>query len=48
MFKGNQDGNIGGGSIMEFLWVEVGTGVSPCDGISDGKDVGKLEVSGER
>ena len=43
MFEGNKYGKVEGRSLVEFLWVEVGTEVGPCDGISYGMDVGKLE-----
>ena len=35
-------------SIVELLWVEVVTELVPCDGISDGRDVGKMEIWGDR
>ena len=32
-----------GRSPVEFMWVEFGTEVGPCDGRATGRDVGKLE-----
>ena len=48
MFEVNEDGKVEGRSLLEFLWVEVGADVGSCDGMSDGRDVVKLEVSGEK
>ena len=39
---------VEGRSLIEFLWIEVETEVGPCDGMSYGRNVRKLEVSGER
>ena len=43
MFEGNEYVNVEGRSILELLWVEVGTKVGPCDVMWDGSDVGKIE-----
>ena len=48
MFEGNEDGKVEGRTFLDLLWVEVVTEVGPCDGMSDGRGIGKLEVSGER
>ena len=48
MFEGNEDGKVERRSLVEFLWLEVGTEVGPCDRMSYGRDVVKLEGSGER
>ena len=48
MFELNQYGKVGGRLFVEFLLVEFGTDVGPCDGMSDGRDAGKLDVLGER
>ena len=47
MFEGNEDVKVMITSLVEFLWVEVVTKVGPCYGMSDGRDVGKLEGLGE-
>ena len=47
MFEGNEDYKIEGKSLVDLLWVKVGTKVGSCDGISDGRDVGELEGLGE-
>ena len=48
MFEGNEDVKVEGRSIVDILWVEVGTEIGPCDGMSDGGYFGKLEEPGER
>ena len=48
MFEGNEDGKVGERSLVDLMWVEVGTEVGPCDGMSDGRDFGKMEGSCER
>ena len=48
MFEGNKDDKVKGRSLILVIWVEVGTGVGPCDGVSSGSYVLKLEESGER
>ena len=47
MFEGNEDGKFEGRSLVEILWVKVGTEVGPCDEILYGRDVGKMEGEGE-
>ena len=39
MFEGNKDDKVKGRSLILVIWVEVGTGVGPCDGISAGSYV---------
>ena len=34
--------------LVDFLWAEFGTEIGPCDGRSAGRDVEKMEGSGER
>ena len=48
MFEGNEDGKVEGRSLVEFLWVDFGTELDPCDGITDGGDVVKMGVLVER
>ena len=48
MLEGNEDAQVYGRSLVEFLWVEVGTDLDPCDGMSDGRDVVKLGKLGKR
>ena len=48
MFEVYEYGKVEGSSLVKFLWVEVRTKVEHCGGILDGRDVGKLEGSGER
>ena len=48
MFEINEDGKVEVRSIVEFMWLEVGTELGPCDGMSNGRDVGKQEDAGER
>ena len=43
MFEVNEDGKVEGRSLVYFLWLEVGTEVGPCDGISDRRYAGKLD-----
>ena len=42
MFEGNEDRKVEGGLLVVVLWVEVGTEVGPCDGISYGSYFRKL------
>ena len=44
MFEVNEDGKVGGRSLVDFLWGEVVTEVGTCDEMLDERDVGKLEV----
>ena len=44
MLEGNEYGKVEGTSLIEFLWVEVATYVGPCDGMSDVRDIFKLEL----
>ena len=47
MFEENEDVKVEGRALVEFIWVEVGTELSPCDGMSYGRDDRKVEVSRE-
>ena len=47
-FEGNEYGKVEGRLLVELLWVEFETELGPCEGISDGRDVVKMEVFGER
>ena len=47
VFEVNEDGKVEDRSIVDFLWVKVGTDVDTCDGMSDGRDFGKLEGLGD-
>ena len=47
MFEGNEDNKFKCRSLVDFLWVEVGIEVVPCDGISEGRDIGELEGLGD-
>ena len=38
----NEGEKVEGRSLVDFLGVEIGTEVGPCDGMSDGRDVGEL------
>ena len=46
-FKGNKDDKVLGRSLVDLLWVEVGTELGPCDEMSDGRNVEELEGLGE-
>ena len=48
MFEGIEDGNVEVRSLVKSLREKIGTELGPCDGISVGKDVGKLDGSGEK
>ena len=48
MFKLNSYDKVDLRSLVEFLWIEVGTEVVSCDRISDERYVGKLEGLCER
>ena len=43
MFEGNEYGKVEGRSLVDILQVKVGSEVGPCDEISYGRDVGKME-----
>ena len=47
MFERYENGKVEDRSLVDFLWVEVGTKVFLCGKSSDGRDVGKPEGLGE-